>query len=311
MENANAEDIKLLCDYRKDNLPVIEERSRALDFDVIKGLAISLLSQGIKAAEIVKGRTRLANLICEYVETESLVQGGKILPRSLNIDKNEQFWHSIPRSPTAQGSTIHSIPLSHSISSDSQDLIPFYQFAKTHSNAAKRRRVSGIEDLQGPTVCPIPTPKDNGSTTQAKSHHFPTDIPNHSEQQHNSPPSFEEAGGIEYGSLSSTSHAPSNGDLVPVLSEVEETQNRSMTHFGLYRDEPVVSQRLSVSRSSRRRSILNNTDTQQPSLVDDDLPPPTNSNADTDFTSYAIEFVHTLDDDARIAFGLNDNLEQS
>ena len=95
------------------------------------------------------------------------------------------------------------------------------------------------------------------------------------------------------------------GDLVPISEEVDETQD---IHDGLHGDELLPGQRLSASRSGPRRPILDNADAQQPSLVDENLPLPPNSNADADFTSYAIEFVNILDDDARLAFGLHDSL---
>jgi hypothetical protein len=68
MEDATQEDVELLCKYRKERLPKVEEQSKALDFEVVKGLFNSLVAQGVKAAEIAQGRTRLANTLCKVTQ---------------------------------------------------------------------------------------------------------------------------------------------------------------------------------------------------------------------------------------------------
>jgi hypothetical protein len=158
-------------------------------------------------------------------------------------------------------------------------------------------------------VCPIPIQQNNGSTTQSEGQHFLSNISIHPEQQQSSPPSFGEAGSIEHGRVSLDFNVATHADLVPISEVVEKTQDLNKTHVGLNRGERVLGQRLLVSSSDTRRSMLDNANAQKLSLVDDDLPPPSNSNADADFTSYAIEFLHTLHDDARLALGLHDNLQ--
>ncbi|KAF2844447.1 hypothetical protein T440DRAFT_326621 [Plenodomus tracheiphilus IPT5] len=318
LENTSEEDIQLLCNYRKDRLSAVEEQSQALNFIVMEDFIHSLLAQGVKAAEIAQGRTPLAKLICRHVEVRSLIQDGTILPKGVTIGSNEQSRRTFPRSPAGPESGMDVRLPSHTTLPDPQGPAPFYNAlrsqqpycaAETSTNTAKRRRVSRNEGLPTPAVCPAPIQQNNGSTTQAEGQHCSTDMTNHPEQQYNFLPHFEKAGSIEHESVSSNSHVALHGDLGPISEEVEEMQDRDMTHFRLHRDEPVLGLRLSASRSCPRRSILDNADAQQPSLVDDDLPPPPNSNADAYFTSYAIDFVHTLDDDARLAFGLHVSLQ--
>jgi hypothetical protein len=318
MESLNQNDIQLLCNYFREHLPDFERQSRALDFEVVERLANWLLAQGMKAEDIVQKRTRLTKLICHYVDTNSLAKDGKVLPKSVSVDNNEYRKRASSQSPTGSGSGMNGRLPSHTSSPTQQGSIPIYHALQSQqpclaadkcTNTAKRRRVSGNEGLQTLAVLPISMLESNGSTAQAEDQRCSIDTPNHSEQQHNSSLPLEEAGSIEHRSVSSTSHVASNGGLVPISEEVEEIQERNMTQFGLYRDEPVVNQRLLASRSGPRQSILDNADAQQPLLIDDDLPLLPNSNTDTSFTSYAIEFVHTLDDDARIAFGLHDSLQ--
>jgi hypothetical protein len=67
-------------------------------------------------------------------------------------------------------------------------------------------------------------PEDNGSTTQAEGQRFSTDISILPEQQYNSASPFEEAGTIEHGIISPTSHMDPDGDLVPSSEETEVSQ---------------------------------------------------------------------------------------
>ncbi|KAF5852406.1 hypothetical protein GGP41_007877, partial [Bipolaris sorokiniana] len=90
MENTNEEDIKLLCNYRKERLPTVEMQSQALDFMVVEDFARNLLAQGVDAAEIAVGRTTLAKLICRHVEIERFVQDGTITPKRTSVYNNEQ-----------------------------------------------------------------------------------------------------------------------------------------------------------------------------------------------------------------------------
>jgi hypothetical protein len=306
MESVNKGDIQLLCNYLRECLPDLESRSRDLDFAVAEYLTNLLLAQGMKVVDIVQKRTRLTKLVCRYLDTASLAQDGKILPTPVSVSSSGYRSRSFSQSPTGPGSGIDVSSSSHIISPDPQGPIPLYhalrsqqpcRAAEAYTNTGKRRRVSGNEDLQPPTVCSI--------TGQ----HLSTNIFIRPEHQHSFPSPCEEAGSTEHGSASSTSHVIPHRDLVPISEEVEEIQDRNMPHFDLGGDEIVVGQRLSASRFDTRWSILDNADTQQLSLVDDDLPLLSNSNADADFTSYAIEFVHTLDHDARIAFGLHDSLQ--
>ncbi|KAA8622011.1 hypothetical protein PtrV1_06512 [Pyrenophora tritici-repentis] len=230
MENTNEEDIQLLCSYRKRMLSTLEEQSHALDFVVMEDLVHSLLAQGLKAAEIAKGRTRLSKLICCHVEIERFIQDGTILPKGVSIGSNEQSRRTFSRSLAGPESGMDVRPPSHTMSPNPQGPIPFYHAlqsqqpygaAETYTNTAKRRRVSGNEGVQPRTVCPILMSEDNGSTTQAEGQHFSTDMSILPEQQYNSAPPFEEAGNIEHGRVSRTSHVAVHGGLVPISKDME------------------------------------------------------------------------------------------
>jgi hypothetical protein len=225
MENTNEEDIKLLCSYRKRMLSKVEEQSQALDFVVMEDLIHSLLAQGVAAADIAQGRTRLARLICCHVEIERFKQDGTISPKGMSKGSNEQSRRTFSRSPAEPDSRMDVRPTSHTMYTDPQGSIPFYHTLRIQQpNTAKRRRVSGNEGVQPPTVCPTLMPEDNGSTNQAEGQHFSTDMSILPEQQHNSAPPFEEAGNIEQGRVSPTSHVATHGDLVPISKEMEVSQ---------------------------------------------------------------------------------------
>ncbi|CAE7219808.1 hypothetical protein PTTW11_11222 [Pyrenophora teres f. teres] len=106
---------------------------------------------------------------------------------------------------------------SHRVAPNLQTLVPSYQAPlygpqsfgnniEARANTAKRRRVSGNADLQTPAVCPIPIQQNSGSTTQSESQHSSSNISNHPEQQHNSPP-------IERRNVGSTFHIESENSL--------------------------------------------------------------------------------------------------
>lgn len=233
MENLNNEDIRLLCNYRKKCHSLIEKQSRSLDFTVVTELVNDLLAQGIEKFDITKGLTRLTKLVCRYVDTKLLAEDGKVLPKPFSVDSNEDRRHASSQSPTGSGSGMDVRPPSHTMSPNQQGPIPFYHAiqsqqpygaAETYTNTAKRRRVSGNEGVQPRTVRPILMPEDNGSTNQAEGQHFSTDMSILPEQQHNSAPPFEEAGNIEHGRVSPTSHVATHGDLVPISKEMEVSQ---------------------------------------------------------------------------------------
>jgi hypothetical protein len=215
MESLNQNDIQLLCNYFRECLPDLERRSRALDFEVTERLTNWLLAQGMKVGDIVQKRTRLTKLICHYVDTKSLAEGGKLLPKPVSVDSNEYRKRASSQSPTGSGSGMDVRPLSHTISPEQQGPIPIYhalqsqqpyRAADTCTNTAKRRRVSGNEGLQTPSVFSVPMLESNGSTAQAEDQHCSTDIPNHPGQQHNSTP-------IERRNVSPTFHIESENSL--------------------------------------------------------------------------------------------------
>jgi hypothetical protein len=292
MENLNNEDIRLLCNYRKNIHGLIEKESRSLDFTVVKELVNDLLAQGIETVNITKGLTRLTKLICRYVDTESLAEVGKVLPKPVSVDSNENRRRASSQSPTGSGSGMDVRPSSYTMSPNPQRHIPSYHAlqsqqpyhaAENPKNTAKRRRVSGNEGLQTLTVFPTPIQQNNGNTTQGEGQHCSTDLLIHPEQP-NSP---------------SPLHVAPHGNLVPVSE-----QDKNMNHFVPYRDKLMVGQQLSASRSDPSRPLIDNADAQQPSSVNEDLPLPPNLNAGAGFTSYAADIVDTLDGDARLAFGL-------
>jgi hypothetical protein len=166
-----------------------------LDFTVVKELANDLLAQGIKKVDITKGLTRLTKLICRYVDTKSLAENGKVLPKPVSGDSNEYRRRASSQSTTGSGSGTYVRPPSFTISPVQQVTIP-----------AKRRRVSGNESLQTPAVFPIPMLESNGSTAQTEGQHFPADTSIHPEQQHNSAP-------IERKNVSPTFHIGSGNSL--------------------------------------------------------------------------------------------------
>lgn len=160
MENNNEEDLKLLCNYRKEQLPTVEMRSQALDFVVVKGFIQNLLAQGAEPAEIAAGRTALAKLICRHVGIERFVQDGTILPARTSVCNDEQPRRTLSRSPARPGSRMNVTTPPHTISFDSQRPVPFYHAlqshqpylaAETRTNTAKRRRISRDESLQNLT----------------------------------------------------------------------------------------------------------------------------------------------------------------
>jgi hypothetical protein len=147
MENLNNKDIQLLCDYRKIHAP-IEKQSRSLDFTVVKELAKGLLGQGIEKAEITKGLTRLTKLICRYVDTKSLAEDGKVLPKLVGTDSNEYRKRASSQSLTGPGSGVDVRLPSHTRSSDPQGPVSFYHAlqsqqsyhaVETCKNTTKRR----------------------------------------------------------------------------------------------------------------------------------------------------------------------------
>jgi hypothetical protein len=130
------------------------------------------------------------------------------------------------------------------------------------------------------------------------------DVLDHLGQHQNSPSCPEKASNIDHEGVNTISPVAPRGEPVPSSEEMERTQNTSMTYFGVYTDEPVVRRQLLASHSGPPRSTFDDAGAQQPSPVDDDLPLLPNPNTEVEFTSYAIDFLHTLDDDARLAFGL-------
>ncbi|KAI1676123.1 hypothetical protein KJE20_14289 [Pyrenophora tritici-repentis] len=155
MENLNNEDILLLCGYRKLHAS-IEKQSRSLDFIVAEELVKGLLAQGIERVDITKGLTRLTKLICRHVDTKSLAEGGKILPKLVTTDSNE-YRKRASRSPAEPGPGIDARLPSHTISPRQQGPIPIshalrsrqsYHAAETRLNSSKRRRISRNEGLQ-------------------------------------------------------------------------------------------------------------------------------------------------------------------
>lgn len=317
MENTKDEDIELLCNYRRDRLSTVEEQSQDLNFRVIEYFARNLLAQRVEAAEIAAGRTALAKLICRHIDIEKFVKDGTILPTRISVRNNEQLRRTFPQTLARPRSGMNFRPTPHTGSSNPQGQVPLhhalqsqqpYHAAETCTYTAKRRRVSGNERLQTAQVFPIPILESNGSTTQTEGQHYLRSIPSHSKHQHEHLPPFEEANNTEHGRVGSIPQVVSHENFIPNSEEVDEIQEMNVTSLGLYRDEPAVDQQLSVTHSAPRRSIIDNADTQQPSLVYENSPLLAHSNVDADFTSYAIDFVHTLDDDARFAFGLHNSL---
>ncbi|KAA8611151.1 hypothetical protein PtrV1_12149 [Pyrenophora tritici-repentis] len=95
MENTKDEDIELLCNYRRDRLPTVEEQSQDLNFRVIEYFARNLLAQRVEAAEIAAGRTALAKLICRHIDIEKFVKDGTILPTRISVRNNKQLRHPL------------------------------------------------------------------------------------------------------------------------------------------------------------------------------------------------------------------------
>jgi len=233
MENLSNEDVRLLLNYRKEMNSLIEKQSRSLDFTVVKELVIDLLAQGIEKFDIIKGLTRLTKLVCCYVDTKSLAEDGKVLPKPVSVYGNEHRRRASSQSPTGSGSRVDVGPPSHAISPEQQEIIPInhavqsqqsYRAVGTCTNTAKRRRVFESEGQQPLIVCSIPIPEDNGSKTQAEGLHFSTDIPILLEQQRNSARPFEEASIIEHRRVDPTSHVATHRDLVPISNAMEVSQ---------------------------------------------------------------------------------------
>jgi hypothetical protein len=190
----------------------------------------------MKAVDIVQKRTRLTKLVCRYVDTGLLVQDGKILPNLASVGSSEHLRRTLSQPPTRPESGMDVRPPPYTMSPNLQGPVPLfnalqsrqlYRAAETYTNTAKRRRVSRNESLQTPAVCPTPIQPNNRSTTQAEGQHCSTDMPIHLEQQHNSAPPFEEAGNIEHGRLSLTSHVATYGDLGSTSEEMEVSQWRT------------------------------------------------------------------------------------
>jgi hypothetical protein len=201
---------------------------------VTEYLTNELLVQSMKGVDIVQKRTRLTKLVCRYVNTGLLVQDGKILPNLASVGSSEQLRRTLSQPPTRPESGMEVRPPSDTMFPDQQGPISCYnapqsqqpyRAVESHTNTAKRRKVSGNEGLQTPAVCPTATQQNNGSTTQAEGQHCSTGMPIHPEQQHNTAPLFEEAGNIEHGRLSLTSHVATHGDLVPTSEEMEVSQS--------------------------------------------------------------------------------------
>lgn len=211
MENLNNEDIQLLCNYRKAH-PSIEKQSRSLDFTVVNELVKGLLAQGIESVDITKGLTRLTKLLCRYVDTKSLTEDGKVLPKLVTADSNE-YHNGASQSPVGLE------PISHALQSQQT-----YHAAEPHTNIAKRRRMSGNERPQLPTICSVLTPENDRSIAQAEGQESSMDTLIYSEQQHNTVPPCEQVSNIEQGRASITSLVEAQGELVPILVEMEVGQ---------------------------------------------------------------------------------------
>ncbi|EMD85883.1 hypothetical protein COCC4DRAFT_28984 [Bipolaris maydis ATCC 48331] len=190
MENLNNEDIQLLCNYRKIHTTV-EQQSRSLDFIVVNELVKGLLAQGIESIDITKGLTRLTKLICRYVDTKSLAEESKVLPKPITPDSNE-YCRRASQSPAGPGSGLDVRVPSHVIRPEQQGPVPIlhnmqsqqaYHAAGPRTNTTKRRRVSGNEVLQPLTVYPIPIPVINDVTTQVEGQRL-TNISIRPEQRH-------------------------------------------------------------------------------------------------------------------------------
>jgi hypothetical protein len=112
----------------------------------------------MKAADIAKGGTRLAKLICRYIDTGSLIQNGAVLPKVVDIDSDEQP-SRIPRSPAksergtyARASSNSELPgsrqptLAHKTSPSNRQL--FYDTIDTYAKGSKRRNFEGQDILR-------------------------------------------------------------------------------------------------------------------------------------------------------------------
>ncbi|EUC40886.1 hypothetical protein COCMIDRAFT_9320 [Bipolaris oryzae ATCC 44560] len=213
MENLNKEDIQLLCNYRKIHTSV-EKQSRSLDFIVVNELVKDLLAQGIESVDITKGSTRLTKLICRYVDTKSLAEDGKVLPKAITPDSNEHRRRA-SQSPAGPGPGIDVRLPSHVIRPEQQGPVPIlhamqsqqaYHATEPRTNTTKRRRVSGNEDLQPPTVYPIPIPESNEITIQVEGQRL-TNISIGPEQRHDSTP-------IKRRNISAVFHRASEQQLI-------------------------------------------------------------------------------------------------
>lgn len=287
---------------------------------MVKELVGGLLAQGLEKVDITKGVTRLTKLICRYLDTDSLSRDGKIRPGPISMDGIEDCRCSVSQPPSEPVPATAVVSPCHTLSPGLPELIPFYHASnsqqpystatETCTNTTKRRRVSKDERIQSPTVCPIPTQQDNTSTIQAENRNLITDVSTHAEQHQDSSLCPEKVGSIDHDGISPTSPVVPRGRSLSSSKEMERRQNTGSSHFGVYTGEPVVGQQFLASHSRPSRSTFDNAGTQQSSRVNKDPLLPPNSNAEAEFTSYAIDFVHTLDYDARLAFGLLSSPQQ-
>ena len=287
---------------------------------MVKELVGGLLAQGLEKVDITKGVTRLTKLICRYLDTDSLTRNDEILPKSVSMDSSRNHRRSLSQPPNEPVSVTDVQSSGHTLSSKTPELIPFrhalhsqqpYSIAAdTCTNTAKRRRVSEGERKQLPTICSILTQQDNISTTQAGRWNLTTGVSTHAGQHQDSSICPEKAGSIDQERVRPILLVVPCGESLPSSEDMEKRQDTGLAYSEVYTGEPMVGQQLLASHSGPSRSVFGQANTQQTSPVDRYLPLPPNSNAEAEFTSYAIDFVHTLDYDARLAFGLLSSPQQ-
>jgi hypothetical protein len=103
----------------------------------VKDFVHSLLAQGVEAAVIAKGTTRLTSLICRYVDTDSLAKNSEVLPKVVNTYSDEQSIRTLSGSPAGSASRINTESFPDTESPGSHELTLSYQ-ASPHGQQQSR-----------------------------------------------------------------------------------------------------------------------------------------------------------------------------